>query len=256
MMQLILVLYISIKLLNFLQFLRIKVKVNNVLYEIGYNFVERLLEEVNKALEEASDVLIAYDVFNPDNDQRKSMLYSEEQISVLANHHGNEIFDEYNGDTVHTNCLISKNDQQVEVQYFVTEFNETFEKLKANVLEEANCKLWLNQLQCEKMESYIAQHWPILEDIYSTMCFDGYQWQFPETMKLFKFALLIRPSMVNVEWGFSTMNLLISLLCMSLGKKNLDRMMQVCSDKPEKLSDETVEKLINTFIAAAHHIDL
>ena len=141
MMQLILVLYISIKLLNFLQFLTIKVKVNNILYEIGYNFVERLLEEVNKALEEASDVLIAYDVFNPDNDQRKSMLYSEEQISVLANHHGNEIFDECNGDTVHTNCLISKNDQQAEVQYFVTEFNETFEKLKANVLEEASRKL-------------------------------------------------------------------------------------------------------------------
>ena len=38
----------------------IKVKVNNFLYEIGYNFVERLLEKVNKALEEASDVLIAH----------------------------------------------------------------------------------------------------------------------------------------------------------------------------------------------------
>ena len=84
----------------------IKVKVNNFLYVIGYNFVERLLEEVNKALEEASDVLIAYDVFNPDNDQRKSMLYCEEQFSVLANHYRNEIFDEYNGDTVHANCLI------------------------------------------------------------------------------------------------------------------------------------------------------
>ena len=82
----------------------IKKKVNNFLYEIGYNFVERLLEEVNKALEEASDVLIAYDVFNPDNDQRKSMLYCKEQFSVLANHYGNE----YNGDTVHANCLMSK----------------------------------------------------------------------------------------------------------------------------------------------------
>ena len=52
-----------------------------------------------------------------------------------------EIFDEYNGDTVHANCLISKNDQQVEVQYFLTELNETFEKLEANVLEEVNHKL-------------------------------------------------------------------------------------------------------------------
>ena len=67
----------------------IKVKVNNFLYEIVYYFVERLPEEVHKTLEEASDVLIAYDAFNPDNDQRKSMLYCKKQFSVLANHYGN-----------------------------------------------------------------------------------------------------------------------------------------------------------------------
>ena len=123
-------------------FKEIKVKVNNFLYEIGYNFVERLLEEVNKALEEASDVLFPYDVFNSNNnDQRKSMLYCEEQFSVLANNYGNEIFDKYNADTVHANCLISKNDQQAEVQYFVTEFNKTFEKLTVDALEEVNHKL-------------------------------------------------------------------------------------------------------------------
>ena len=52
------------------------------------------------------------------------------------------------------------------------------------------------------------------------------------------------------------MNLLISPLRTSLGEKNLDRMMRVCLDRPEKLSDETVEKLINTFIATGPHIDL
>ena len=78
---------------------------------------------------------------------------------------------------MHANCLISKNNQQTEVQYFVTEFNETFEKLKANVLE-ANRKLQLNQLKREEIESYIAQHQPIPEHIYSTMCFYNYQWQF------------------------------------------------------------------------------
>ena len=49
----------------------IKVKVNNFLYEIDHDFVERILEEVNKALEEASDVLITYDVFSPDSDKKK-----------------------------------------------------------------------------------------------------------------------------------------------------------------------------------------
>ena len=78
----------------------------------------------------------------------------------------------------------------------MTKFNETLEKLKANVLEEANRKLQLNN---EEIESYIAQHQPVPEDIYSTMCFDGYQQQFPETMKLFKFALLIPPRTASVE---------------------------------------------------------
>ena len=190
--------------------------------------------------EKACDVLIAYDVFNPDNDQRKSM--------YVVKNNFDEIFDEHNGDTVHANCIISKNDQQAELQYFVTEFNEKSEKLKANVLE-ANRKLRLIHLKREEMESYIAQHRPIPEDIYSTMCFDDYQLQFQEIMKLFKFALLIPPSTANAECGFSTMNLLISPLRTSLGEKNLDRMMRMYLDRPEKLSDETVEKLINTFIA-------
>ena len=54
------------------------------------------------------------------------------------------------------------------------------------------------------------------------MCFDGYQQQYPETVKLFKFALLILLSTANVERGFSMMNLLISPLRTSLGEKNLN----------------------------------
>ena len=143
-----------------------------------------------------------------------------------------------------------------EVQYFVTEFNETFEKLKVNVLKEASCKLRLNQLKREEMESYIAQHRPIPEDIYSTICFDGYQRQFPETMKLFKFALLIPSSTANVERGFSTMKLLISPSRTSLGEKNFNRIRRVCLDGPENFSDKTIEKLINAFITTERHIDL
>ena len=99
------------------------------------------------------------------------MLYCKKQFSVLGNHYGNQIFDKYSGDTVHANCLISKNDQLAEVQYFVTGLNETFEKLKANVLEEADRKRRLNQLKREEMERHITQHRPIPEDIYSTMAF-------------------------------------------------------------------------------------
>ena len=138
----------------------------------------------------------------------------------------------------------------------MTEFNETFEKVKANVLEKTNGKLRLNQLKCEEMEGDIAQHQPVPEHTYSIMCFDGYQRQLPETMKLFKFALLIPPSTATVERGFSMMNLLIFPLRTSLDEKNLDRMLLVCLDGPEKLSEETVEKLIDTFFATRCCIDL
>ena len=65
------------------------------------------------------------------------------------------------------------------------------------------------------------------------MCSTGCLQRYPETMKLFKYALLIPPSTSNVERGFSTMNLLVSPLRTSLGEKNLDRMMRICLEDPE-----------------------
>ena len=106
---------------------QMKVKVSNFLYEIGYNFVERLLEEIIKGLVEASDVLVTCDVFDPNNEKRKSC---KEQFSVIANHYRNKISDQHNRDTTHSANLISKNYQQARIQYFVPEFNETFEELK------------------------------------------------------------------------------------------------------------------------------
>ena len=77
-------------------------------------------------------------------------------------------------------------------------------------------------MKSKEIESYIAQQRSIPEDIYPTMCFDGYQQKFLGTMKLFKFELLIPPSTANAERGFSTMNLPILPLRTLLGEKNLD----------------------------------
>ena len=55
---------------------------------------------------------MAYDVFNPDNINRKFELYCEDQFSVLTSHYGNEIFDEMNGDTVHAPPIIYENEQK------------------------------------------------------------------------------------------------------------------------------------------------
>ena len=135
-----------------------------------------MVKDVNKALKEASDVLIAYDVFNPDNDQRKSMLYCEEQFSVLANHYGNFWRIQWR----HCACklLNIKKRSTSGSPIFLTELNETFEKLEANVLEEVNHKLRLNQLKHEEMESYIAQHHPFSR----AYLFNHVLWQLPMTI--------------------------------------------------------------------------
>ena len=72
-------------------------------------------------------------------------------------------------------------------------------------------------------------------------------------MKLFKFALLIPLSKTNVEQGFSKMNLLISPFHSSLGNNSIIRWL--CLDEPENVSDETIGKLTNTFIATGCRID-
>lgn len=234
----------------------IKDQINKFLFTTGYSFLERLIEEINKALEEASEILVAYDVFNPENKNRESNLYCEEKFLILANHYGKEIIDELNGDVKQGAPLISINEQKEEGSYFNVEFNEEFQELKKEVTEEANRKFRNHQLKREEMEGYITDNRPLAEDIYSAMCLNGCRLRYPETMKLFKFALLIPPSTANVERGFSTMNLLMSPLRTSLAEKNMDRMMRICLDGPEKLSSSTIDKLIDTFVASGRRIDV
>ena len=198
----------------------IKTQVNHFLHTVGYNFVDSLLVEINKVLEETTDILVAYDVFNPDNYKRESLLYCEEKFTVLANHYGSEIFDEMNRDTVHAAPLISKYEQKAEINEFVIEFNEKFDELKQNVSQEADRKLHSNLIKRNQVAGYIADNRPVAEDIYAVMCSTGFLQRYPETMKLFKYALLIPPSTSNVELGFSTMNLLVSPLRTSLGEKS------------------------------------
>ena len=69
------------------------------------------------------------------------------------------------------------------------------------------------------MAEYIDINRPIAEDIYVAMCVSGCCQRYTETIKLFKFALLIPPSTSNVERGFSTMNLLVSPLRTSRREK-------------------------------------
>ena len=63
---------------------------------------------------------------------------------------------------------------------------------------------------------------PTLSNIYSKMCSEGSVHNFLNNMKLLRLALLIPQSNSGVEHGFSVMNLLVSPLCKSLSKNDID----------------------------------
>ena len=54
------------------------------------------------------------------------------------------------------------------------------------------------------------------------MCLDGCLCRYPNTIQLFKFTLLILSTTSEVESGFSTMNLLVLPILISLNDANVD----------------------------------
>ena len=59
--------------------------------------------------------------------------------------------------------------------------------------------------------------------------------RFPNTMKLYSLSLLILPSTSGVEQAFSIINLLVSPLWTILNENNVDHLMWMCLDGPDKL---------------------
>ena len=53
------------------------------------------------------------------------------------------------------------------------------------------------------------------------------------------------------ERGFSVMNILVSPLRATLNENNVDRLMRICLDGPDKLSDHQLEQLVDNFRDAA-----
>ena len=58
------------------------------------------------------------------------------------------------------------------------------------------------KLKQVNMAEFLAKNQPIPGHVYSAMCLDGCLSRYPNTMKLFKFSLLIPPTASEVERGF------------------------------------------------------
>ena len=94
------------------------------------------------------------------------------------------------------------------------------------------------------MQLYITSNMPSSNDIYMQLVKAGALVHFPNTMKLHSLSLLILPSNSGVERAFSIMNLLVSPLRTIL---NVDRLMQMCLDRPDKFNDKQLEQMVDNF---------
>ena len=71
--------------------------------------------------------------------------------------------------------------------------------------------------------------------------------RFPSTMMLHSLSLLMPTSTSGVERAFSVMNLLMPPLRTTLNENNVDRLMRMCLNGPDKLNDKQLEQIVDNF---------
>ena len=103
------------------------------------------------------------------------------------------------------------------------------------------------ELKSSDAYDYINARKPSPSQVYAAMYESGCLVWFTETVKLFKFALLVPPSTSGIECGFSVMKLIVPPLHISLIQTNIDCFIRICINSPEKLSDDELEKLVDNY---------
>ena len=93
---------------------------------------------------------------------------------------------------------------------FFSEFDDMKKQAIDNLKKEAKSLLTTQKLKQANMEEFLAI--TIQPQVTYILRCDGCLSRYPNTVKLFKSALLILPTTSHVERSFSTMNLLVSPL--------------------------------------------
>ena len=105
--------------------------------------------------------------------------------------------------------MINISEQELEASEYFIEFDETYIALQERVKLEAKNKISSVELKSLDAYDYINTRKPCPSQVYSALCESECLSWFTETMKLFKFALLVPPSTSVVKYGFSVMKLII-----------------------------------------------
>ena len=193
--------------------------IKKFLAEIGYSFVDDLISEIKEALVVDNPILEAFNIFSIETQSEE---YSREHMHILCNHYGDQINDIYQGDSTPAEAIISTLEQEVEFQDFFCTFDEVVKELNDQAKKPALQKVLKGEIKQKDIPEYLTTIKPTLSNVYSKMCSECSVHNFPNNMKLLKFALLIPPSTSGIKRGFSIMNLLVSPLRKSLSENNID----------------------------------
>ena len=107
------------------------------------------------------------------------------------------------------------------------------------------------KLKANQVESYKDNHPVASNKVYADLIVD--KGSYPDLVNMLKYALLITPSMANVERGFSVLTLLATKQQNRLSPRSIDRLMRLVLLGPNKFDDETWEELVDRFKAAKEH---
>ena len=130
---------------------------------------------------------------------------------------------------------------------FFSEFDDMKKQAIENLKIDAKRLVTMQELKQANMEEFLEKNQPTSGDIYSVMGLDECLSRYPNTMKLFKLALLILPTTSEVQRGFSPMNLLVSPLCTLLNDANIEKLMSICIDGSTNFSDNELEQMVGIF---------
>ena len=213
---------------------------------IAYSFLDDLIDQLTEELTDTNAVLPVFNIFNHSNVYKLSS-HRNEQMEILLNHYGKDITDILNNHSNSVKSLVSIQQQHLEQENFFGEFDDTAADLLANVKSFARRKLNCGEMNQEQMQLCITSNTPSSNDIYMQLVKAGALVRFPTTMKLHRLSLLILPSTSGVERAFSVMNLLVSPLRKTLNENNVDRLMRMCLDGPDKFNDKQLEQIVDNF---------
>ena len=207
-------------------------------------FIDEIINEIQAIMTENSPFLSAFDAFNPDS---TSVEDREDQLKQLSVRYGNELSDVFQGHKSNAEPIVDQVACSAEMSEFFGEFDDATVILKEKNKKNAFEKVKQKEIHPNDVQEYIANHSPTAAEVYQYLCKEGCLIRYPNTMRLFRLALLIPPSTANVERGFSAMNLLCSPLRTSLNEESLDCFMRINLNGPAKLDEKTYDTFVTMF---------